>query len=333
MPLLLCCSPLSLPGPFGHTTSGSAGISSKMMRSSKIAKKSEMLMDIEQGYQDSEYVQLLQSNNSASITPHDSTSTNDHVNAIPPTVPATLAIDDDDDNTQQPLMTAASSSSASMISSTSITVKRDGAKRYCQKCKMDKCDRSHHCRSCKRLLMIFLLASHCPWINNCVGFYNYKYFYLFIVYGALFCIYVFATTLPPTIDIMQQPMGVLAIDFNWLFLCFVAAVFGLFLTPFSLFHTRQLCKNRTTIEFYEKANYRLGSRRQRIGGRRQMMDIMRSKYFNPWDLGTRENVEQVLGKSPMTWFLPVGTPSGNGYQYPLNTYAYDTLALDEEDEM
>ncbi|KAI8097155.1 DHHC palmitoyltransferase-domain-containing protein [Halteromyces radiatus] len=194
---------------------------------------------------------------------------------------------------------------------------------------MDKYDRSHHCRTCKRCIL--KMDHHCPWINNCVGFYNYKFFYLFIVYGSLFCIYVFATTLPPTIAIMQQPMGILAIDFNWLFLCFVSAVFGLFLIPFSLFHTRQLCKNRTTIEFYEKANYRLGSRQRRRNGRHQMMDIMRSKYFNPWDLGTRSNIEQVLGRSPMTWFLPIGAPLGNGWHYPLNNYAYDTLAVDEDD--
>ncbi|KAI8341722.1 DHHC palmitoyltransferase-domain-containing protein [Chlamydoabsidia padenii] len=300
----------------------------------EVAKKSEMLMDIEQGYQDSEYVQLLQSNSASNdhgkilISGSHQDHTSNQFGSS--SGPATLNVDNDttlQQQQQQHITTAGSS----LMSSSSITVKRDGAKRYCQKCKMDKCDRSHHCRSCKRCIL--KMDHHCPWINNCVGFYNYKFFYLFIVYGALFCIYVFATTLPPTIDIMQQPMGILAIDFNWLFLCFVSAVFGLFLTPFSLFHTRQLCKNRTTIEFYEKANYRLGSRQQRIGGRRQIMDIMRSKYFNPWDLGTRENIEQVLGKSPMSWFLPVGTPSGNGCQYPLNTYAYDTLALDEDEDM
>lgn len=34
-----------------------------------------------------------------------------------------------------------------------ITVKRDGAKRYCQKCKLDKFDRTHHCRHCKKCVL------------------------------------------------------------------------------------------------------------------------------------------------------------------------------------
>lgn len=34
-----------------------------------------------------------------------------------------------------------------------ITVKRDGARRYCQKCKIEKFDRTHHCRQCNRCVL------------------------------------------------------------------------------------------------------------------------------------------------------------------------------------
>lgn len=37
-----------------------------------------------------------------------------------------------------------------------ITVKRCGARRYCQKCQLDKFDRTHHCRSCKRYVIIHI---------------------------------------------------------------------------------------------------------------------------------------------------------------------------------
>lgn len=53
--------------------------------------------------------------------------------------------------------------------------------------KCGKCDsqpvkpvRTHHCRSCKRDIMV--MDHHCPWINNCVGLRNYAYFLLYVTY-------------------------------------------------------------------------------------------------------------------------------------------------------
>ncbi|KAI8048338.1 DHHC palmitoyltransferase-domain-containing protein [Gilbertella persicaria] len=202
----------------------------------------------------------------------------------------------------------------------SITVKRDGAKRFCQKCQLEKFDRTHHCRQCKRCVL--KMDHHCPWINNCVGFRNYKAFYLFLFYASLYCIYVFSTTLPYCIVQANGPMSILGLSIHWALLVFISGVFGVFLIPFTLFHTRQLCKNRTTIEFYEKSNFRLGTR-----------DVMRSKYFNPWDIGTRKNIEQVFGKDMVLWFIPVPSQiHHDGLSFPINTYAYDTLGAEEDEE-
>ncbi|KAE9412219.1 hypothetical protein Angca_007917, partial [Angiostrongylus cantonensis] len=66
--------------------------------------------------------------------------------------------------------------------------------RYCAKCKCIKPDRAHHCSICGECILKF--DHHCPWVNNCVNFYNYKFFLLFLGYGLIFCLFVFFTDLP-----------------------------------------------------------------------------------------------------------------------------------------
>ncbi|EAR94876.1 DHHC zinc finger protein (macronuclear) [Tetrahymena thermophila SB210] len=52
--------------------------------------------------------------------------------------------------------------------------------KICVECCIVKPKRSRHCEICKKCIRVY--DHHCPWINNCVGANNYKYFIMFILF-------------------------------------------------------------------------------------------------------------------------------------------------------
>ena len=59
--------------------------------------------------------------------------------------------------------------------------------RWCRVCNNVKPPVCHHCSVCNRCVL--KMDHHCPWMNNCVGLRNYRYFFLFMMYLWLGCVY------------------------------------------------------------------------------------------------------------------------------------------------
>lgn len=56
---------------------------------------------------------------------------------------------------------------------------------FCETCDDVKPDMCHHCSVCRKCVL--KMDHHCPWVMNCVGARNYRYFFNFIFFGCVGC--------------------------------------------------------------------------------------------------------------------------------------------------
>uniref|UniRef100_A0A8C6VR08 Palmitoyltransferase n=1 Tax=Naja naja TaxID=35670 RepID=A0A8C6VR08_NAJNA len=186
--------------------------------------------------------------------------------------------------------------------------------RYCDRCQLIKPDRCHHCSACD--LCVLKMDHHCPWVNNCVGFSNYKFFLLFLFYSLLYCLFVAATVLQYFIKFWTNELPDTRAKFHVLFLFFVAAMFFISILSLFSYHCWLVGKNRSTIEAFRAPMFRNGPDK------------------NGFSLGCQKNLREVFGDEKKYWLLPIFTSLGDGCNFPTRLVIMDPeqLAVSSQNE-
>lgn len=180
-----------------------------------------------------------------------------------------------------------------------------GKATHCKKCTRSRPERSHHCAVSGHCVLRY--DHYCPWINNCVGFHNHKFFILLAIYGWLSSFVFLSTTLPqlvycigsyinpsgdPEVEARRLPTG----DFVVFVLSILVGVMvGGCLSMLMSIHLPLAAKNLTTVEDY--------------------YDNIPSP-FDQGDVGS--NLAQIFGAYGPDWIIPVQPfrPLSDGIYFP-----------------
>ncbi|XP_021852416.1 probable protein S-acyltransferase 3 isoform X1 [Spinacia oleracea] len=143
--------------------------------------------------------------------------------------------------------------------------------KFCDTCKLYRPPRASHCSICNNCVQRF--DHHCPWVGQCIGLRNYRFFIFFISSSTFLCIYVFTFSLINLLRRKRSLVHSMSRDIVSVILviyCFIAVWFVGGLT---LFHFYLMSTNQTT---YENFRYRY------------------DKGKNPHNFGVFYNVKQIL---------------------------------------
>lgn len=172
--------------------------------------------------------------------------------------------------------------------------------KFCKYCNIIKPERAHHCRQCDRCIL--KMDHHCNWVVNCIGFYNYKFFMLMLLYLEItlffFCfsyieLFMFGFINP---DIYGFKLLHICVTFiiSFVFFILISLLLGLHVFQLSV-------NNKTTIEFCESKN-----------------------NTNNYNLGVYKNLKLVLGNNILLWLLPINS----GLKY--NGLKFDKITDDSD---
>ncbi|THH03993.1 hypothetical protein EW145_g5843 [Phellinidium pouzarii] len=201
--------------------------------------------------------------------------------------------------------------------------------RYCYKDGFIKPMRAHHCRICATCVLLY--DHHCPWIGQCVGAHNQKFFVHFVQWCPLWLLWIFATLV--AMNAKRDPDPSINIDPQQVVIMALSALFFIFTILVLMAQIRLIILNQSSVEsmITSTMKEREGATLKRmvpICSFRKKREIMKQwdvewgaiyTEGNLWWLGSaKANWEHRMGKNRWAWFLPVGHSEGDGLTFPTN---------------
>ena len=152
-----------------------------------------------------------------------------------------------------------------------------------------------------------------------MGFKNYKFFVLFLVYATVSCFLYQVAGISLVIAVFVH--GRVDASLTALLCAVITGAFAFALTFFTLFHISLVLSGQTTIEVHaQRTHHRLDSAApngtaQHAGSPSSPLSSSSSSTSSGGAVGWRDNWRAVFGDSWRTWLLPVDSCVMTGYEF------------------
>jgi hypothetical protein len=156
---------------------------------------------------------------------------------------------------------------------------------------------------------------HCPWVANCIGFYNYKYFLNMLFYASLTSIIVVVTSYPVFLAVLANDSVETSLAYFIVTAWILSFSFCIVINAFLGFHIYLLTNQYTTIEYCEKKS---------SSGLRKI---------SPYNRGCCKNFASILGGNCLLWCVPCfRNLEGDGLKFELMDELKPKPKAKEEEE-